>query len=106
MTQRVTEPGIDNLELAELRGAGRGNALLPPDIDLIKHVQVALTATIGSAELSIEKLFSLRDGDVVTLKELVNEPVTLCIDQRPIARGQLVAVEDHFGVEITEILTP
>lgn len=103
----MTQPAVDNLELETLRaGAATGSKpLLPPDIDLIRHVQVSLTAVVGSAEIPVERLFALRDGDVLPLKELVNEPVTLCIENRPVARGLLVAVEDHFGVEITEILS-
>lgn len=98
---------VENLELEELvAGKSSGKVALPPDIELIKHVQVSLTATIGSADVSVEKLFSLRDGDVLPLKERVNEPVTLYIGDRAVARGQLVAVEDNFGVEITEIITP
>lgn len=107
----MNQPVVENLALTELTdnvpglsAATKNAARLPRDIDLIRHVQVSLTATIGSADISIDKLFSLRDGDVVTLRERVSEPVTLCIDNRPVARGLLVAVDDNLGVEITEII--
>lgn len=107
----MNQPVVENLSLAELSdqpASATGARTNPPriarDIDLIRHVQVSLTATIGTADISIEKLFSLRDGDVITLRELVSEPVTLCIDSRPVARGLLVAVDDNLGVEVTEIL--
>lgn len=108
----MNDTRVENLALEELTAIPRSSsseqsrARLPADIDLIKHVQVMLTATIGTAEMSIEQLFSLRDGDVVALRELVNEPVILRIESRPVARGQLVAVDDHFGVEIAELIAP
>lgn len=107
----MNQPVVEDISLAELSehpasaaGAKTSSPRIPRDLDLIRHVQVSLTATIGTADISIEKLFSLRDGDVVTLRELVNEPVTLCIDNRPVARGLLVAVDDNLGVEISEII--
>ena len=106
----MNTPVVENLALQELTPDASGNRnaapRVPRDIELIRHVEVALAAHIGTATLSIEKLYALREGDVVTLNELVDEPVTLLIDNRPVARGQLVAVEDHLGVEITEILAP
>lgn len=108
----MNQPVVENLTLTELHDSAANTAdvkaiqaRVPRDIDLIRHVQVSLTATIGTADISIEKLYSLRDGDVITLRELVNEPVTLCIENRPVARGLLVAVDDNLGVEITEIIT-
>jgi flagellar motor switch protein FliN/FliY len=105
----MNTPVIENLALAELAehpaGAPAAAELrLPRDLDLIRHVQVALSARVGSTEISIEKLYSLRAGDVLTLHEQVSEPVTLFVENRAVARGLLVAVDDHLGIEISEIL--
>lgn len=96
---------IDDLELEEVREAGVSNAPLlnPRNMDLIKHVKVALTVEIGSAELTVDQFFSLKAGDVVTLNELVNEPAALRVDGKCVGRGQLVAVGDNFGLQLTEI---
>lgn len=75
----------------------------PIDIDLVSHVDVDLTAIIGSAKISIKKLFSLKSGDTIRLNESLNSDIILEIDNKPVAKGKLVAVEDCFGVEITEI---
>jgi flagellar motor switch protein FliN len=73
------------------------------DISLIGHVQVALSAQVGTVSLSIEKLFGLKTGDVVSMNEVLEAPVTLLLNGRPVARGELLAVDDHFGVRILEL---
>ncbi|MFX6483885.1 FliM/FliN family flagellar motor switch protein [Acinetobacter baumannii] len=46
----------------------------------------------------------MKSGEVVRLAQQVNEPVVLRLDGKPVARGNLVAVDDNFGVQLTEIL--
>lgn len=97
---------IDDLELEEAREMERSQSPLldPKNMDLIKHVKVALTVEIGTAELTVDQFFSLRSGDIVTLIEQVNEPAALRVDGKCVARGNLVAVGDNFGLQLTEIL--
>jgi flagellar motor switch protein FliN len=71
---------------------------------LIKHVMVELSVELGSAEMSVDELFALKAGDVVKLLQQVNQPATLCLDGKAVARGSLVAVDDNFGIQLTEIL--
>ena len=78
-------------------------ASLPKDISLIGHVQVAMTAQIGTVSMSVERLFALAAGDVVKMEELLESPLTLMLNGKPVARGELVAVDDHFGIRILEV---
>lgn len=73
------------------------------DIGLIGHVQVSMTAQVGTVTLSVERLFSLAAGDIVRMNESLEAPLTLMIDGRPVARGELLAVDDHFGIRILEV---
>ena len=77
--------------------------LLERDMALLGHVKVQVSVVVGHVDMSIEKLFSCKEGELVQLAEAVDEPVTLMIDYKPVAKGKLVAVEDNFGVQITEI---
>lgn len=97
---------VDTLELEEAQPQANTNApsLIPRDMELIKHVKVELVVEIGTAELTVEQLFALKAGDVVKLAQQVNEPAALCVDGRRVAFGNLVAVEDNFGLHLTEIL--
>lgn len=78
-------------------------ATFDKDLSLLGHVKVSLVAEIGSTELTVDELFSLRSQDLVTLNESVDAEVTLLLNGRPVARGELVAVEDKLGVRITEL---
>ena len=74
-----------------------------PDMNLVGHVEVSLTARVGTVSLPIERLFSLKQGDVVGMNELLDAPLTLLLNDRPVARGELLAIDDHFGVRILEL---
>lgn len=92
------DPAFD----ADVDTASR-TAALSRDIGLIGHVQVAMTAQVGTLSMSVERLFSLAAGDVVKMNELLEAPLTLMLDGKPVARGELLAVDDHFGVRIIEV---
>lgn len=96
---------VSGIELDEVSALGNeeGSLLIKRDLNLINHVAVEITAEIGTAELTVQELFSLKAGDVVKLLQQVNEPVTLRLEGKAVARGHLVAVDDNFGVQLTEI---
>lgn len=82
---------------------GTGEPLIAPDIALIGNVQVKLDVVIGDSVISVKELFSLSKGAVLQMNQLVNDPVQICLDGKVVARGELVAVDETFGVRITEI---
>lgn len=97
---------VDHIELDEARPVANSQLtpLIKRDMGLIKHVMVELSVELGSAELSVDELFNLKAGDVVKLLTQVHEPATLNLDGKAVARGTLVAVDDNFGIQLTEIL--
>lgn len=82
----------------DLRDAGARQ-----DIGLIGHVQVSLAAQVGTINLSVERLFGLKAGDVIDMNEALEAPITLMLNGRAVARAELLAVDDHFGVRILEL---
>ncbi|NWB46421.1 FliM/FliN family flagellar motor switch protein [Pseudomonas gingeri] len=97
---------VDAIELEEATVVANDklSPLIKRDMNLIKHVVVDLVVQIGNASMSVDELFALKAGDVVKLLEQVHEPASLCLDGKPVARGNLVAVDDNFGIQLTEIL--
>ncbi len=91
----------------DLREAGSrpsgGPNLVQKDMSLVGHVPVTLAAQIGSVSISIEQLFALKKGEVLAMNEGLDAPVTLLLNDKPVARGELVAVDENFGVRITEL---
>ena len=74
------------------------------ELDLVGHVKVAMSAQIGTIDLTIERLFSLKPGEVLGTNGSLEAPVRLFLHGREVARGELVAVDDHFGVKILEVV--
>ena len=97
---------IHMLKLAELQPAeGSGKRLLGENLDIIRNLKVRLAVSVGQCELSVKELFDLREHAVLTLVKDTREPLEIALVGKVVARGVLVAVEDSFGVRITEILT-
>lgn len=101
MNDIVVEP--IELEEASHAPAG-GEPLIKRNLALLGHVNVRLDVMLGSAQIDVERLFSLSSGDTIALDADLDAPVTLQLDGKPIARGQLMAIDDCFGLKITEIL--
>ena len=71
--------------------------------DILKGLQVSLETHLGGAELSIQDLLGLKRGSVVKLDVRLNEPVELRLHGAVVARGEIVAVGDNFGIRILEV---
>lgn len=79
---------------------------LPPNLDVLMDVPVKLTVELGACQMPMRDVLHLGSGSVVQLDKIADTPVDLFVNQRRIARGEVVVVEDRFGIKITEILGP
>ncbi len=101
----MNEVVIEPIELEEIDyKPSVGSPLIERNLGLLGHVKVKLEVSLGSAEISVEKLFSLAKGDAVELDTTLDAPVSLLLDGKVIARGHLMAAGDCFGLKISEIL--
>jgi flagellar motor switch protein FliN/FliY len=80
-------------------GAPQGEA----DLTRLTDVQVELTVEVGRTHMSLGETMSLGQGSVVTLDRLADKPVDLLVNGRPIARGEVVVIDEQFGLRITEV---
>jgi flagellar motor switch protein FliN/FliY len=76
------------------------------NIDLLMHVPLELTVELGSCKMSVAELLKLGLGSVVELDRAADHPVDLLVNSRKIARGEIVAIEENFGLRIIELLSP
>lgn len=74
------------------------------DPRFLQGVQVSLDAGLGAANLSVADLMQLKVGSVVDLNTQLNDLVELKLNGAVVARGELVAVEDHFAIRVVEIV--
>jgi len=76
------------------------------DIDLIMDVPVQLTVELGRTRMTIKQLLQLGQGSVVELNNLAGEPLDVYVNGYLIAQGEVVVVEERYGIRLTDIVTP
>ena len=86
--------------------AGGKKAGAPNDIDLILDIPVQLTVELGRTKIAIKNLLQLAQGSVVELDGLAGEPMDVLVNGCLIAQGEVVVVNDKFGIRLTDIITP
>ena len=95
----VKTPSLDPLSDAPQQGE-------PSNIDLLMDVSVPVVAQLGETEVRIKEILKLLPGSVIELDKLAGEPVDLLVRGQRFAQGEVVVVDENFGVRITKILTP
>lgn len=76
----------------------------PSNLNLVLDVPVSLTIELGSCQLPMREVLQLNIGSVVQLDKPADAPVELSINGKLIAHGEVVVIEDRFGVKITEVI--
>lgn len=76
------------------------------DIDFILDIPVLLTVELGRTKIAIKNLLQLAQGSVVELDGMAGEPMDVLVNGCLIAQGEVVVVNDKFGVRLTDIITP
>ncbi len=74
------------------------------DLDAVFDVPVRIAAVLGRTQMEVSELLKLNEGDVVELDRKVGEAIDLYVNNRLVARGEVVLVEDRLGVTMTEII--
>ena len=97
---------VQNVELTELeKTQGNGDAIFSGKrLDLIQNVKVKVSAVMGESEISVNELFDLKEDSILKLDQNSNTPIKIMLDDKIIAKGSLVVVDDNFGVQITDVV--
>jgi flagellar motor switch protein FliN/FliY len=76
------------------------------NLDLVLDITLHLTVELGQTQLSIKEVLELTRGSVIELERIAGEPVDLLANGKLIAKGEVVVIEDNFGLRITSIVSP
>lgn len=76
----------------------------PASLDLLMDVPLRVTVELGRTRMSVRQVLELQNGSVVELDRMAGEPVDVMVNDRLMARGEVVVVDDKFGIRITEIV--
>lgn len=101
----------DSFSLDELESTGRGEitdydgaAAANRDLEAVYDIPVQISAVLGKATMQVSQLLKLGRGAVVELDRKVGEAIDIYVNNRLVARGEVVVVEDRLGVTMTEII--
>ena len=84
--------------------AATASAAVPSNLDFLLDVPVKLSAELGSCKMTMQELLDLDLGTVVQLDKPANANVDVYVNQKLVARGEVVVAEDNFGIRIKEIV--
>ncbi len=103
MSEAVVYEQLDQVAHPGGGPAGAG-AYSDTDLRRLSDVPMELSVEIGRAHMTVGETLQLRPGSVITLERLAGEPVDLLVNGTPIARGEVVVVDEQFGLRVSEIL--
>ena len=103
-------PAAPRMAMEEFGAAPKpGNgpvALEGPNLDVILDIPVSISMEVGSTEISIRNLLQLNQGSVVELDRLAGEPLDVLVNGTLIAHGEVVVVNEKFGIRLTDVISP
>src|SRR5690606_15863642 len=77
-----------------------------PDLDVILDIPVQISMEVGSTSITIRNLLQLNQGSVIELDRLAGEPLNVLVNGTLIAHGEVVVVNDKFGIRMTDVISP
>lgn len=97
----------DNVKQADFQQLSQtSDSQEPRNIELLMDVDLPVSIELGRTRMNISDILSLGPGSIVELDKLVGEPVDLLVNQKCVARGEVVVVEESFGLRITQLVSP
>tara|TARA_R110001583_G_scaffold17262_7_gene70029 strand:- start:4563 stop:5033 length:471 start_codon:yes stop_codon:yes gene_type:complete len=107
MAEQGDEPDAAAVDLNELVDDSRPMASGDnPDLDVILDIPVSLSMEVGSTEIAIRNLLQLSQGSVIELDRMAGEPLDVRVNGTLIAHGEVVVVNDRFGIRLTDVVSP
>jgi flagellar motor switch protein FliN/FliY len=97
-------PSVQGIQFPSFSGGPGGGE--PSNISLISDVYMEMTVELGRTKKQVKDILSMGEGTIIELDKLAGEPVDILVNHKPIAKGEVVVIDENFGVRVTEILSP
>ena len=98
----VSAAVLDELDAGAVGGGAGGN----PDLEVVLDIPVKISMEVGSTQISIRNLLQLNQGSVIELERLAGEPLDVMVNGTLIAHGEVVVVNEKFGLRVTDVISP
>ncbi|MEL0637912.1 flagellar motor switch protein FliN [Marinomonas sp. TI.3.20] len=102
----MSEQEVKPVKLEELATPSVAGADVGSDLDLIMDIPVTLSMELGNTEIAIRNLMQLTQGSVVELDRFAGEPLDVLVNGTLIAHGEVVVVNDKYGIRLTDVVSP
>ena len=102
----MTTAEIKTPAMGELSKPATGANGAPLDLDFILDIPLQVRVEVGRTRLMIQELLQLGKGSVVELNKMLGEPFEVLVNDKLVARGEVVVVNDRFGIRLTDIISP
>jgi flagellar motor switch protein FliN/FliY len=93
------------VQFSPLAGLSSGRQNGSESLDILMDVPLQISVELGRTRMPVKEVLSLQHGSVVELDRMAGEPVDVLVNDRLIARGEVVVIEDRFGIRITETIS-
>ena len=103
---RAGKEGAEQFSPDELANNGKPGDASEVNLDLVLDIPVNVSLRVGSTEISIRDLVRLVEGSVIALDRDSSEPMDVLVNGTLIAHGEIVVVDDRFGVRLTDVVSP
>ena len=97
---------VQQVKFASFEDQGQAQGEINKNLDILMDIKLQLTVELGRTELPIKKVLELTRGSIVELEKVAGEPVELYANGKLVAHGEVVVIEDNFGLRITSITEP
>ncbi len=109
--QDAVDAAMDEAQAVELDefdapGASAGGGAGQPDLDVILDIPVSISMEVGRTSITIRNLLQLNQGSVIELDRLAGEPLDVLVNGTLIAHGEVVVVNEKFGIRMTDVISP
>ncbi|WP_296668874.1 MULTISPECIES: flagellar motor switch protein FliN [unclassified Treponema] len=100
----MNTPNVQSIQFPNLMGGAASTE--QGNIGLIMDVFMEMTVELGRTKKQIKEILGMGEGTIIELDKLAGEPVDILVNHKPIAKGEVVVIDENFGVRVTEILSP
>lgn len=97
-------PPLTPASFPSLDGGG-GAVPAPKNLDFILDIPMQVTVQVGSTKMVIRELLQLGQGSVIELEKLAGEPMEVLVNNKLVARGEVVVVNEKFGIRLTDVIS-
>ena len=100
------QTGAEPAVLDELKASGQTSGGVGQDLDVILDIPVTISMEVGRTAITIRNLLQLNQGSVIELDRLAGEPLDVLVNGTLIAHGEVVVVNEKFGIRMTDVISP